>query len=185
MPKKNRSQQGKIHKLPTELRQDVESKLLEGFTYKQISDHLKMLGHDVHLSSVQRFGKPFLQRFEAVKMAKEYAQLLVEDNAERPTTELHEANNALVSQIIMEVLVDEDMKSEEKMQAAAAIATLQRAQIQNERLKITSRKEIGVVRVAMDMMKERLFKEMMNKYPDEVASFIKIADEIVEEMDIN
>jgi len=110
---KNRSH-GKIDKLPSDLKKAVENKLLEGFTYQQISDHLKSLGHNISHQSVFRYGKPFLKRFEAVKMAKEYAQLLAEDNAERPTTELHEANNALVSQLIMELLVDEDSRRNNK-----------------------------------------------------------------------
>ena len=101
---KNRSH-GKIDKLPEVLRRSVERKLLEGYTYEQISDYLKSMGHDVTYVSVHRFGKPFLKKFEAVRMAKEYAQLLAEDNADRPSTELNEANNALASQLLMEMLL--------------------------------------------------------------------------------
>jgi len=179
MPK-NRSH-GKIDGLPDDLRRTVENKLLEGYTYQQISDHLKALGHDVHYSSVHRYGKPFLKRFESVRMAKEFAQLLAEDNAERPTTELHEANNALISQLIMEVLVDENKPLDVKLKAYRAIAELQTAQVQNERVKLTSRKEAGTVRVAMNMLKERVFKEIQDKHPDVVEAMIKIADEITAE----
>ena len=178
---KNRSQQGKVAKLPAELRRQVEAKLVEGFTYKQMSDHLKSLGHDISLSAVHRFGKPFLQKFESVRMAKEYAQLLAEDNAERPTTELHEANNALISQMIMEILVDPVMPVDTKTKLYRAISELQNAQTANERLKIKSRREIGSVKVAMNMLKERVFEEMQTSYPELVEAMMKIADEVVEE----
>lgn len=177
---KNRGH-GKVTKLPEQLRRDVENKLLEGFTYQQMSDHLKNLGHDVSKSSVHRFGEPFLKRFENVRMAKEYAQLLSEDNAERPTTELHEANNALVSQMLMEHLISEDVPVDKKLKTYEAISKLQKAQVLNERLKMMSRKEAGAVRAAMNMLKDRMFKEIQDKYPEVVAVMIKIADEVTQE----
>jgi len=182
MPK-NRSH-GKIDKLPGEIKKAVENKLLEGYTYQDISDHLKTLGHDIHASSVHRYGKPFLKQFESVRMAKEFAQLLSEDNAERPTTELHEANNAIISQLLMEMLVDENKPVEEKLNAYRAIAELQTAQVKNERLKITSRKEAGTVKAAMNILKERVFKEIQDNHPDIVKAMIKIADEITAESGI-
>ena len=177
---KNRSH-GKIDKLPEVLRRSVEKKLLEGYTYAQISDYLKTLGHEVHLMSVQRFGKPFLKKFEAVRMAKEYAQLLAEDNADRPSTELNEANNALASQLLMEMLVDDEMQPEEKIKTLKSIALLQQAQVQNERIKIASRKEAGAVRSAMKMLKQRVFNEIQASHPDIAATMIKIADEVADE----
>jgi hypothetical protein len=184
MSTKNRSH-GKIDKLPNEIKKAVENKLLEGYTYQNISDHLKTLGHDIHFSSVHRYGKHFLKQFESVRMAKEFAQLLSEDNAERPTTELHEANNAIISQLLMEMLVDESKPLNEKLNAYRAIAELQTAQVKNERLKITSRKEAGTVRAAMNMLKERVFKEIQDNHPDIVEALIRIADEITAESAVN
>jgi len=177
---KNRSH-GKIRKLPDALRREVENRLLEGFTYEEISEYLKNMGHDISLFSVHRFGKPFLQRFESVRLAKEFARLLAEDNAERPTTELHEANNALISQMIMESLIDPSIPPDKKTKLYRAIAELQNAQTANERLKIKSRKEIGAVKTAMAMLKERVFAEMQNSHPEIVDAMMKIADEIAEE----
>ena len=53
----------------------------------EIANYLKEMGHNISKTSIHRYGKPFLQKFESVRLAKEYAQLLAEDNAERPTTE--------------------------------------------------------------------------------------------------
>lgn len=179
---KNRSQ-GKIDKLPVSLRKDVENKLLEGYTYLEISNHLKRMGQDISQSGVFRYGQPFLKKFESVRMAKEYACLLAEDNVDRPTTELHEANNALISQIIMEVLIDENVDKESKLKAAKAIATLQRSQVANERLKIISRKEAGAVHTAMNILKLKVFNEIHANHPEISEAIMKIADEVEKEVE--
>lgn len=101
MADQNRSH-GKIDNLPDPLKREVENRLLDGETYEEISNYLKAQGEEVHLSSVGRYGRKFLKRFESVRVAKEFAKLLAEDNADRPSTELHEANNLLASQLIME-----------------------------------------------------------------------------------
>ena len=80
---------GKIDGLPEVLRREVDNRLLEGHTYAQIAEYLKGMGQDVHAMSVGRYAKPFLQRFEAVRMAKLYAKAIAEDNVDRPTTELN------------------------------------------------------------------------------------------------
>lgn len=175
--KKNRSH-SKIDRLPENLKREVENRLLEGHTYDEIADYLKQMGQDIHYSTVARYGKPFLEKFEAVRMAKEYAQMLAEDNPDRPTTELHEANNALVSQMIMESLINPELSPEEKLRAAKDIAVLQRAQVSNEKLKIDSRKAQGEVKEALKKLKEQVYSEVGTKYPDIADSIIKIADEI-------
>ncbi len=174
---KNRSR-GKIDRLPPELRKAVEDRLLEGHTYQEIAEYLNSMGQNISYRSVGRYGKPFLQKFENVRMAKEYAKMLAEDNAERPTTELHEANNALVSQMVMEALISDDISSMDKLKAAKDIATLQRAQVANERLKIDSRKASGAIHSALKMLKEQVFDEIGNNYPDIAKAISKIADDI-------
>lgn len=174
---KNRSH-GKIDRLPDELRKAVETKLLEGYTYGEISEYLKKMGQDVHLSSVARYGRPFLAKFESVRMAKEFAQCIAEDNPDRPTTELHEANNALISQIIMEALISDDVTPEEKTKMAKSIATLQRAQVSTEKLKIDSRKAAGEVQQALKLLKEQVFTEIGQDHPDIANAILQIADSV-------
>lgn len=175
--RRNRSH-SKIDRLPEVLKKEVENRLLEGHTYEDIANYLKKMGQDIHYSTVARYGKPFLEKFESVRMAKDYAQLLAEDNPDRPTTELHEANNALVSQMIMEAIIDPDVSSEDKLKAAKDIAALQRAQVANEKLKIDSRKAQGEVKAALSKLKEQVYSEIGSHYPDIAEAIIKIADEI-------
>jgi hypothetical protein len=178
---KNRSH-GKIDRLPAPLKKEVENRLLEGDTYEDISAYLKEQGEDVHYSSVGRYGRGFLKKFESVRIAKEFAKLLAEDNIDRPATELHEANNLLASQIIMEAMVDDDMDAKERAQAAKSIASLQRAQVSNEKLKISARKEQGAVHTAFKLFTEKVYSEIGEKYPDVAEKLLILAEETEREM---
>ena len=178
---KNRSH-GKIDRLPAPLKKEVENRLLGGDTYEDISAYLKEQGEDVHYSSVGRYGRGFLKKFESVRIAKEFAKLLAEDNIDRPATELHEANNLLASQIIMEAMVDDDMDAKERAQAAKSIASLQRAQVSNEKLKISARKEQGAVHTAFRLLTEKVYSEIGDKYPDVAEKLLILAEETEREM---
>jgi len=176
----NKRGHGKINKLPEVLRREVDNRLIEGHTYAQIAEYLKGMGQEIHPMSVGRYGKPFLQRFESVRTARLAAKALAEDNVDRPTTELHEANNALISQILMETLISDDVDPAEKIKAANSIAQLQSAQIRNEKLKIDARKVAGIVQSVCNAFKEKFFDEIHEYHPEIAAKLIEIADKIVE-----
>lgn len=112
-----------------------------------------------------------------MRIAKEFAKLLAEDSVDRPATELHEANNLLASQIIMEAMVDDEMDAKARAEAAKSIATLQRAQVSNEKLKIQARKERGAVHIAMQLMQDKIFAELGEKYPDVAEKLMQLAEE--------
>jgi hypothetical protein len=181
MDEQNRSH-GKVDNLPPELRREVEERLLSGETYEQISDYLAGQGEEVHLSSVGRYGRKFLKRFESVRVAKEFAKLLAEDSTDRPSTELHEANNLLASQLIMEAMVDDDMDAADRAKIAKSIASLQTAQVNNERLKLQARKENGSVHTALNLLKDKVFAELGEKYPELAATLMELAEETESEM---
>lgn len=178
---KNRSH-GKIDRLPPELKREVENQLLEGETYESIADYLQQHGEQIHYTSVYRYGRGFLKKFESVRIAKEFAKLLAEDNVDRPSTELHEANNLLASQIIMEALVDDEMDPKARAEAARSIATLQRAQVANEKLKIVSRKEQGTIHAAMQVFTDKVFQELGDSYPDLAQKLLELAEETEQEL---
>ena len=154
----------------------------------QLLDHLahvlmlKEQGEEVHISSVGRYGKKFLNRFESVRVAKEFAKLLAEDNVDRPATELHEANNLLASQLIMEAMLDDTMDADDKATVAKSIASLQSAQVRNEKLKIEARKEQGAVHVAMELLKEKVFAEIGQNHPDIAATLLELAENTEREL---
>lgn len=178
----NRSH-GKIDSLPDRLKKQVEGKLLAGDTYEEIAAYLKENGEDVHFSSVGRYGRKFLNKFESVRVATEYARLLVEDNVDRPATEIHEANNLLASQLIMQALVDDGMDPEERSDLIRSIASLQRAHVSNENLKLKARKERGAVHTAMELLKDKVYEELGELYPDIAAKLLLLAENTEEEME--
>ncbi|MCL2188461.1 MAG: DUF3486 family protein [Defluviitaleaceae bacterium] len=177
----NRSH-SKISKLPTILRDAVEKQLLEGHTYEQIAEFLNSKGHEISHMSVQRYGKPYLKKFEQLREARAYAKQLAEDNADRPSTELNEVNNALAQQLLMEMYVSEGITPAEKEKTFRNLALLQQAQATTERLKIVSRKEAGVVKTAMNLLKKRVFDEIQTSHPDIAAVMLNIADEVANEI---
>lgn len=180
MAGKNRSH-GKIDRFPEELKKNVNDLLLKGKTYAEISEYLRRMGRPVHQSSVWRYGSDYLRRFEKVRMARDYARHVAEDNLDRPTTELHEANNALISQIIMEMLIAEDTDLDAKVKAAKAVAELQGAQVRNEKLKIEARKASGEIHAAMNVLRTKVFEKIGNGHPEVAEIIMQIADEVENE----
>lgn len=176
MEQSNRSH-GKIDNLPPGVKREVEQKLIKGERYEDISSYLQENGYDVHYSSVGRYGRKFLNRFESVRVAKEFAKLLAEDNVDRPATELHEANNLLASQLIMEAMVDDEMAPEDRAKIAKSIASLQNAQVANERLKLTARKEQGAIHTAMKLFTDKVYEEIGSRYPDVAQTLLQLAEE--------
>ncbi len=176
MEQGNRSH-GKIDRLPQEVKREVEERLVGGEKYEDISSYLKENGYDVHYSSVGRYGRKFLARFESVRVAKEFAKLLAEDNVDRPATELHEANNLLASQLIMEAMVDDEMDPGDRAKIAKSIASLQNAQVANERLKLTSRKEQGAIHTAMRLFTDKVYEEIGRRYPEVAQTLLTLAQE--------
>lgn len=178
----NRSH-GKIDALPDHLKKQVEEKLMSGETYEDIASFLQENGEDVHFSSVGRYGRKFLNKFQSVRIATEYAGMLAKDNVDRPATEIHEANNLLASQLIMQALVDDDMDPKERSDLIRSIASLQRAQVSNENLKLKARKERGVVHTAMELLKDKVWEELGEAYPDVAAKLLLLAENTEEEME--
>lgn len=178
----NRSH-GKIDALPEGLKKQVEEKLLAGETYESIAAYLQENGEDVHFSSVGRYGRKFLNKFESVRVATEYARLLAEDNVDRPATEIHEANNLLASQLIMQALVDDDMDPDERSDLIRSIASLQRAQVSNENLKLKARKERGAVHIALELLKDKVYGELGESYPEIASTLLLLAEQTEAEME--
>lgn len=85
--------------------------------------------------------------------------------------------------MIMETLVSDDITAEDKAKMAKSIATLQRAQVSNEKLKIDSRKAAGEVQQALRLLKEQVFREIGQEYPDIAEAMLRIADEVEAQMD--
>ena len=78
--------------------------------------------------------------------------------------------------------MNDDMDPEERAQAAKSIASLQRAQVSNEKLKLQARKESGAVHVALELLKDKVFAEIGEKYPEVASTLISLAEETEAQM---
>jgi hypothetical protein len=131
-----------VESLPPEVVEAVNRKLVEGYTYQQVTDWLNQLGHEVGKSSVARYGKDFLARLERLRVAKEQARAIVEET-DRPATEMHEAANRLAVHLIMETLMQVNSLDGERLsELLKALAQLERSAVSREHLKLEYKKKV-------------------------------------------
>lgn len=74
------------------------------------------------------------------------------------------------------------MDAKARAEAAKSIASLQRAQVSNEKLKIAARKEQGAVHAAMDLLKEKVFAEIGEHHPEIAATLLELAENTEKEL---
>ena len=133
--------------LPPELVEAVNKRLVAGHTYQEIADWLSEMGNPVSKSSIGRYGKDFLSRLERLRIVRDQAKTIVEDNSDRPATELNEAASALASQLITEALMaagdaenGPQVGLDKKVtDAIKALALLEKSAVARERLKLDYR----------------------------------------------
>lgn len=145
--------------LPPEIVEAVNNLLVEGRTYQEIADWLQEMGHDVSKSSVGRYGKDFLTELERLRIIRDQAQAIVDDNPDRPATELTEAASTLATQLIIEALMaEQDAKRVDELTGVfRAIAQLERSAVAREKLKFDFNKGVDA---ATGKLKEALRREM-------------------------
>lgn len=124
-PKRSHS---KVTKLPKELREAVDRKILEGMTYQEIADFLNEKDQEVSRSSIGRYGQRFIARMEKLKLFQEQAKIIVEQGGERPALEVVEATSQMALQTIMEHIMNMDgLKGAKATEVFKALALLERA----------------------------------------------------------
>jgi len=171
----------KVEKLPDDLVEAVNKKLVEGYTYQDIADYLADMGHKIGKSSVGRYGKDFMSRLERLRVVKEQAKSIIDSNPDAPATEMAEAANQLSMQLIMEFLMKVDITDLEEAKVTEifkALAKLESSGVNREKLKFTYNKG---VEAAADKIKEALKSEVTSD-PDLVAKLHSIIDQKAKEV---
>ncbi|MDI3480803.1 MAG: hypothetical protein PWQ97_458 [Tepidanaerobacteraceae bacterium] len=169
----------KIEKLPDELVEAVNKKLVEGHTYQEITQWLNEMGHSVGKSSVARYGKDFLSRLERLRVVKEQAKAIVNESGDRPATEMAEAANQMAMQLIMETLMKVDSISTDDIHKIFnALARLESSGVQREKLKMDFRQKIEI---AITRLKEQL-KVELSEYPELKEQIYAVVDKAADEM---
>lgn len=180
---KNKSR-GKIDLLPEEVKSEVNSKLIKGDTYGDISGYLKELGNDISVSAVHRYGKEYVDTFKKIRMVRDFAKAITEDNPERPSTEMNETLNAILTQQLIEKAINGDLEHKDLLNFAKAAAAMQNAQTNTERAKGSAHKAAGEVKNAMNSLKLKVFNEIGEKHPELVEAIMSIADEVANQSDL-
>ncbi|MTI82731.1 MAG: DUF3486 family protein [Firmicutes bacterium] len=171
----------KVSKLPDNLVEAVNKKLVEGYTYQDIAEYLTELGHKIGKSSVQRYGKDFMSRLERLRVVKEQAKSIVDSNPDAPATEMAEAANQLSMQLIMEFLMKVDITDLEEAKVTEifkVLAKLESSGVSREKLKFTFNKG---VEAAANKIKEALRSEVTSD-PDLVAKLYTMVDQKAKEV---
>lgn len=168
----------KIDTLPEEVREAVNKLLTDGFTYQQIADYLRKMGHEVGTSSVGRYSREFLARLERLKVAKDQARAIVQEMGDGPATEMHEAANQLAVQMVMETLMEvTSLEGEKVADLLKALAQLERSAVSREKLKYDMDQGI---RAAMERLKKEL-RQVLTGHPDLLAQIMELVDRTQEQ----
>ena len=132
----------KVSRLPKEVREIIDRKILDGVTYQEIAEHLRDLDHDISRSSVNRYGQKFIAKMEKLRLFQEQSQVIVETTGDRPALEIVEATSQMALQTIMEHIMGMDsLKGAKHTEVLKALALLERSAVQREKLKIEAKKK--------------------------------------------
>lgn len=142
--------------LPPALVEALNAKLLEGFTYEEITQWLVGEGHPISRSAVGRYSKDFLTRLERLKNVRDQAKAIVDDASDDPQTAMAEATSQIAFQLLMEALMeagDKGPKGLDKtmIDAIKALAQLEKSGVDREKLKQHHREKVK--KVAEDVEK--------------------------------
>lgn len=179
------SKRRKHHKitreLPDELIEVVNKLLVEGTTYREIADFLREKGHEISKSSVQRYGKDFLARLERLRVVKEKARAIIEDDPDRPATEMAEAANLLAMNLIMETLEQlDDLSGEKVTELLKALARLEQSGVARERLKLSYRKKAdrAVKNIEDSVKSKNLDPETLRMIKEQIYGIVDSRDSV-------
>lgn len=180
MSKRNRSRNF-TKNLPPEILEQLNKMIVDGCTYEEIGHWLKKFDVNVHRSTVNRYGQGYLERLERIRIISEQTKAVFEDNKGKPATELSDASVLIVTQMLMESLMEnEEIDMKDLTKAAQALATLQRSNVSSEKLKIDTQTK---VQLGLDMFVNRITAELNGKYPELLDKLAEIAEEVASDLE--
>ena len=112
-----------------------------GFSgYKVIEELCAERGLEVSKSALQRYGKPFQERLDAVKMITEQARAVV-DSAPDEDGAVNEALMRLIQEKLFTVVVEAELSTGDISKVTKAIADLGRASVTQKKMAAEVRKK--------------------------------------------
>jgi hypothetical protein len=126
--------------LPREIKSEVDSLLIEGATYEDISVFLKGKGHDISKSSIGRYGKDYLNAYQRLRIIEDQSRTLVSEADSELTLEV--AGGKLMAQKIIEILLQQDVDTKKIPDLAIGLASIIKANVSREKFKTDLKKKI-------------------------------------------
>lgn len=171
----------KLLQFPQELVEAVNQLIVKGYTYQEVTDFISQRGHEISVGSVKRYGKNFLARLERLKVVKEQARTIVQENADAPATEMAEAANQLATQLIMEHLMEvSDLEGEKVTEILKALSRLEQSGVAREKLKMEFKKK---VKTALEAFKKEVYAELEGQEPELCERLIQVANRVAERLE--
>jgi hypothetical protein len=142
----------KVDALPREVRDELVQRFMAGETYDHLARWLADLGHKIGRSSVHRWGKPFEKQLQMrllkIEAYREGSAKIVAGLKDIPGTQLNEAAEQSITQMLLEAQIDLDeaaldveKRTKVLSQLAHALTGLGYSAATRERLKLAFRKE--------------------------------------------
>lgn len=169
----NRSH-SKIDQLPLELRDIINKAIVKkGMTYAEITrvinQEIDKKGLDSSLkpsqSSVERYGKKFMEKLERIETAREQAKTIIDTSAGLKT-DMAEATSTVAFQMLFDMLINNQAEDgqldKNALKAIDTLAKLERSAVSREKLKFEFDKGVTA---AVEQITEGVQKELEN-YPD-------------------
>ncbi len=149
----------KVTTFPPEVVEEINCRLVEGYTYAKIVEWLKEMGHQLSPMALQRYSKDFLARLDRLKQVREQAKAIVDSNQDAPGTQLAEAANEMALSMVMETLMtlDNPLQEAKVTELLKVVPKLADAATRREALKLQFNKG---VEAAAARIKEELSKEL-------------------------
>ena len=114
--------------LPPEVREGVNTLLLEGETYEAVAEWLRTRGYDISKSSVGRYGKCFFEAYQAIQQFADQSRAIVTSADDGMPME--EAVGKMLLQRVMAALIDGRADVTENSRLIADVAKLTSAHVQ-------------------------------------------------------
>ncbi len=175
---KNRSH-GIIDNFPVELKEAVNKAIVNGMTYREITDMITSAGENISIKTVAKYGKKFTAKLESITRAKEQAKSIIETSAGLKL-DMAEASSMVAFQLLFDMLANTENGEVDKNTLAAikTLASLERSAVGREKLKLQYDRGVNA---AGAKIKDTLRDELAGD-TELAEKLFKMVDDITEEM---
>lgn len=170
---------GAVDRLPEEVQLQIKDWYLGGDTYKDISEKLAELGHEINLKQVFRWISRKRDELERIEVARERAQVLAK-HLVPDGTDVEGAAVSLAGALCLEALADADLQCvksiEDLAKVAHSLGRLQSSAVAREKWEHEKRKTIEA---AVDRLKADVRGMVANdeRLMDELVTLIEQAEQ--------